>query len=91
MRKEEIKNLLGVPEIKEYEKYLRIPTIEGRNKKASLNYIKERVWNKLQDWKEKLLSQAGKEILLKGVVQAIPTFVMSCFKLSLDLCHDNTS
>ena len=90
-RKEEIKNLLGVPEIKEYEKYLGIPTIVGRNKKASLNYIKELVWIKLQDWKEKLLSQAGKEILLKGVVQAIPTFAMSCFKLSLNLCHDNTS
>ena len=90
-RKEEIKNLLGVPKIKEYEKYLGIPTIVGRNKKASLNYIKELVWIKLQDWKEKLLSQAGREILLKAVVQAIPTFAMSCFKLPLGLCHDNTS
>ena len=42
--KETIKNLLGVAEIKEYEKYLGLPAVVGRNKKASLNYIKDRVW-----------------------------------------------
>ena len=59
-----------------------------RKKKASLNYIKERVWSKLQRWKEKHLSQAGREVLLKAVVQAIPTFAMSYFKLPMDLCKD---
>lgn len=83
-----MKNLLGVPKIKEYEKYLGLPIVVGRNKKASLNYIKDRVWGKLQGWKEKLLSQAGKEVLLKAVVQAIPTFAMSCFKLLVGLCQD---
>ena len=60
----------------------------GKNKKASFNYIKKRVWSKLQGWKEKLLSQAGREILLKDVVQAIPTFAMSCFKLPTGLCDE---
>jgi len=83
-----VKNLLGVPEIKEYEKYLGLPAVVGRNKRASLNYIKDRVWARLQGWKEKLLSQAGKEVLLKVVVQAIATFVMSCFRLPVGLCHD---
>ena len=82
--KESIKNLLT----KEYEKYLGLPVVVGRNKKASLNYIKDRVWGKLQGWKEKLLSQAGKEVLLKAVVQAIPTFAMSCFRLPVGLCQD---
>ena len=53
---------LGMLEVKEYEKYLGLPAMVGRNKKASLNYIKERVWSKLQRWKKKLLSQA-REIL----------------------------
>lgn len=81
--KRDIISFLGVPEIKKYEKYLGLPAVVGRNKRASLTYIKERVWTKLQGWKEKLLSQAGREILLKVVVQAIPTFAMSCFKLPM--------
>ena len=87
-RKLEILNLLGVSEVREYEKYLGLPAVVGRNKKASLNFIKERVWSKLQGWKEKLLSQAGKEVLLKAAVQAIPTFAMSCFKLPGGLCDE---
>ena len=47
--------------------------ILGRNKKASFNYIKERMWKKIQGWKEKLLSQAYKEVLIKAVIQAIST------------------
>ena len=51
-------------------------------------FIKERVWAKLQGWKEQLLFQAGRELLLKAIVQAIPTFAMSCFKLSVTLYND---
>ena len=79
---------LGVPKIIQYEKYLGLPSLIGRNKKASFNYIKERVWKKLQGWKEKLLSQAGKEVLIKAVVQAILTYNMSCFKLPLGFCSE---
>ena len=86
--KANLSSFLGVQEVKEYEKYLGIPMIVRKNKKASFNYIKERVWSELQGWKEKLLSQAGREILLKAVVQAIPTFAMSCFKLPVGLCDE---
>ena len=84
----QIKLALGVPEIIQYEKYLGLPLLVGRNKKASFNYIKERIWKKLQGWKEKLLFQAIREILIKAVVQAIPTYTMSCFKLPIGLCSE---
>ena len=58
-RRTEIKEALGVMEIKQYEKYLGLPSFVGRKKNASFEYIKERVWRKLQGWEEKLLSQAG--------------------------------
>ena len=45
--KEVLNFFLGVLEIKEYEKYLGLPTIVGGNKKPSLNYIKDKVWGKL--------------------------------------------
>ena len=86
--KVEISNFLQVPEVRKYEKYIGLPAVVGRNRKASLNFIKERVWSKLQRWKEKLMSQVGREILLKAVVQAIPTFTMGCFKLSVSLCDE---
>ncbi|KAL0003476.1 hypothetical protein SO802_017257 [Lithocarpus litseifolius] len=39
-------------------------------------------------WKEKLLFQAGREVLIKAVIQALPSFAMSCFKLPSSLCHE---
>ena len=83
-----IKVLLGVPKIKQYEKYLGLPSFVGKHKKASLAYIKDRIWSKLQGWKEKLLSRAGREVLLKAVIQAIPAYFMSCFKLPNTLCQE---
>ncbi|KAL9668794.1 hypothetical protein QQ045_006334 [Rhodiola kirilowii] len=42
---------------------------------------KEKVWRRVQGWKERTLSIAGKEILIKAVIQAIPTYAMMCFKI----------
>lgn len=49
---ESTKDLLGVLEIKQYEKYLGFLSFVGCNKKASLVYTKERILSKLQGWKE---------------------------------------
>jgi len=38
--KNSIKGLFGVPEIKQYETYLGLPAVVGKNKNAILNYIK---------------------------------------------------
>jgi hypothetical protein len=45
----------------------------------------------LEGWKEKFFSQAGKEILLKAVVQAILTYAMSVFLLPKTLCKSLNS
>ena len=87
--KNSIKQALGVQEILRYDKYLGLPSFVGKGKKASINYIKERIWQKLRGWKGKLLSQAGREVLIKSVIQAIPTY--TCFKLPLGLCHEIAS
>ena len=42
----------------------------------------------MQGWKERLLSQGEREVLIKVVLQAMPTFTMACFKLLKSLCKD---
>ena len=83
-----IKDALGVAVVQQYDKYLGLPFFVGRNKKASFDNIKQQVWKKLQGWEGKLLSQVGREILIKAIAQALPTYTMSCFKLPIGLCHD---
>ena len=74
-------SILNMRQVEKHEKYLGIPSISGRSKKLVFSSLLDRIWKKLQGWKEKLLSRAGKEILLKAVIQAIPTYLMGVYKL----------
>ena len=58
---------------------------------TSFKGIIDCVWMRLQDWKLEFLSQAGKEILLKAVIQAIPTYCMSVFFLPRALCVETNT
>ena len=69
-------------------KYLGLPSFIGKWKNEVFAEIKERVGSKLAGWKENFLSIGGREILIKAVAQAIPTYTMSCFQLPKDLCDD---
>ena len=77
--------------IKQHEKYLGFPLLVGRNKKNTFREIKEELAKKLAGWKERLLSKAGKEVLIKVIAQDIPTYSMSCFKIPDSLCDEMTS
>jgi hypothetical protein len=67
-KREEISRLSGLNATQCYEKYLGLPTMVGRSKYKAFKSIKDRVWNRLNDWKVKFSSQAGKEILIKTMV-----------------------
>ena len=88
---EEIKQRFGAQVIGQHEKYLGLPSLVGRKRRNTFNDIKEKLVKKLARWKEKLLSKASNEILIKAVAQAIPTYIMSCFKLPDTLCEELTS
>ena len=63
------------------DKYLGLPAHVGADKSDCFKFLIERIVKKISGWKEKLLSAGGKEILLKIVIQAIPTYAMSVFKI----------
>lgn len=80
---------MGVLEIERdtmNEKYLGLPVYVGQSKTRIFSYLKDRVWNRIQGWKEKMLSWAGKEFFIKAIAQAIRTFAMGCFDLTKALC-----
>jgi hypothetical protein len=70
------------------DKYLGLPVYMGRSKAKMFTYLKDRVWKRIQGWKEKLMSRARQETLIKAVAQAIPCFATSCFDLTKTLCDD---
>lgn len=50
--------------------------------------MREQVWEKINTWRGLYFSFAGKEVLIKAVLQAIPSYVVSCFRLPLGLVED---
>jgi hypothetical protein len=85
--REEIKNILNVHQEALSEKYLGMPTDVGNSSNGAFKYLKDRVWKRVQGWMEQSLSSRGKEVLIKAVAQAIPTYSMACFRLPRGLCQ----
>lgn len=86
-----ILSVVGVSATQGYEKYLGLPSLIGRSKVSTFSGIKGKVWDRINGWKEKFLSQAGSEVLLKAVILAIPTYTISVFQLPKTLCKDFNS
>lgn len=69
-----------------YNQYLGLSAVIGKSKKQIFANIQDRLWQKISGWKEKGLSQARREILIKTVAQAIPIYVMGCLKIPVGCC-----
>ena len=52
----------------------------------SFKELREKITNGVLRWKEKYISKAGREILIKTVAQAIPTYSTRIFKIPRALC-----
>ncbi|XP_019097530.1 PREDICTED: uncharacterized protein LOC109131272 [Camelina sativa] len=71
--------------------YLGIPESLGGSRVQVFGYVRDRLNDWVNGCTAKFLSKGGKEVLLKSVALALPTHVMSCFKLSQVLTTKLTS
>ncbi|XP_057723427.1 uncharacterized protein LOC130939336 [Arachis stenosperma] len=79
---------LNINHIEAQDKYLDLPSIVSKSKKATFSFVKEKVRNKVQGWKRSLLSAGGRQVLLKAVGEAISIYTLSCFRLPDSLISD---
>lgn len=69
-------------------RYLSLPSLIGHNKRAIFGYIKNRMCQRIHSWQNRPLSKSGKEIMIKVVAQAIPSYCMSSFLLPSSIAEE---
>lgn len=69
--------VLEVTECLGTDKYLGLPSMIDRNKKQIFDYLRDRVWKRIQRWLDKPLFKPSREVMVKSFAQSIPTCCMS--------------
>ncbi|CAH9105008.1 unnamed protein product [Cuscuta europaea] len=82
------RNFFGVLQDGDNQRYLGLPSLIGRGKRAILGFLRDRIVQRIKSWNNRFLSRAGRAVLLRNVVQAMPTYAMNVFLLPRDLCDE---
>jgi hypothetical protein len=85
--KDEVMQKIGVHSEALNDSYLGMPTEVGRSPVSTFRFLYDRVWKRMNGCSGKPMSRAGKETFIKAVIQAIPSFIMSCFQLPVTTCE----
>jgi hypothetical protein len=83
---EEVQRILGIEGVGFDEKYLGLLVPTGRFKQGQVQSIEESYTKQMSAWNERTLSQVVREVLIKSMAQALPTYAMSVFKIPFGLC-----
>jgi hypothetical protein len=58
--------------------------------RGKFNNLQAKLTKRILEWGDGYPSQGGKEMLIKAVAQALPTYIMGIFKLPMSVCDDLT-
>ncbi|CAN1844985.1 Transposon TX1 uncharacterized 149 kDa protein [Linum perenne] len=83
-----LSNIMGIFEPLDTGRYLGLPSCVGRSKRVIFSQLKDRIWSRLQGWRGKKISKAGKEVLIKAVVQSMPVYHMNVFLLTKTVAEE---
>ncbi|XP_073051225.1 uncharacterized protein [Primulina eburnea] len=78
----------GIPLTTDLGKYLGVPSIHGRVTSSMYKQVLDRIKARLEGWKTKYLSFAGRQVLAKSVLNAIPLYSMQTSLLPLGICSE---
>lgn len=84
--KHEICSILNLRQSANPSKHLGVPIIIGPNKRRVFSYLVDKVTSQIDGWKAKLLSQAGRTVLIKVVASSLSAYTMSHFLLPKAIC-----
>ncbi|XP_010424608.1 PREDICTED: uncharacterized protein LOC104709742 [Camelina sativa] len=89
--KTELQDVLGITTLGGMGSYLGLPESLGGAKTKVFSFVRERIQSRTNGWTANLLSKGGREVMIKSVATAVPTFVMSCFRLPKTITSKLTS
>ncbi|KAK2450768.1 hypothetical protein QL285_009870 [Trifolium repens] len=78
---EDLSRIMGVRHVLGTGNYLGLPSMIGRKKRDMFAYVKDRIWRRINSWRGRAMSKADKEVMIKSVLQAIPSYLMSVYLL----------
>jgi hypothetical protein len=70
------------------DKYLRLPTPDGRMHRGRFMNLQAHLCQHLMACGDGLMSQRAREVLIKSIAQAVPAYVMGVFKLPFSVCDE---
>jgi len=85
--KQDVHSVLQIETEALAERYLGLPTALGRSTKETFEYMPNKLRGLVRAWSGREASCASREVLLKSVAQAVPTYPMSCFLIPKDTCR----
>ena len=68
-------------------KYPGLPLGDHMKKNSAWKSVVEKIQKRLASWKSKILSRAGRNMLIKSVLNCLPVYYMSMFKMPKTIAH----
>ncbi|KAF4363009.1 hypothetical protein F8388_020525 [Cannabis sativa] len=84
----DLAHYLGFRKLNKEDRFLGNPIIWSNSKVNDLKFIKEKVCSKIEGWRCKLLSQAGRSTLIRAVAQSSPIYSMATFLIPKTICTE---
>lgn len=84
--KSEVVGILGLTLVEKHGVYLGFPSEVSGSKKKVFGFVKDKLKKLTVGWHAATLSKGGKEVMLKAVASAIPSYTMSIARFPDYLC-----